>query len=73
MVLGAFDFLYVEVLCVENIVIFVDMALWPATLCAKGLFVCPTYWFLIVHFLHSSRYMTFLVLQFVCFGVLCGL
>lgn len=44
-------------------------ALWPAILCESVLLVCPTYWFLIWHFLHSSKYITLVVLQLVCLGV----
>ncbi len=44
-------------------------ALWPASLCESVLLVCPTYWFLVLHLLHSSRYITLLVLQLACLGV----
>ena len=44
-------------------------ALCPASLWDSDLLVCPTYWFFVVHLEHSSRYITFLVLQFACLGV----
>ena len=43
--------------------------LWPASLCDMGLCVWPMYWFPLVHFVHSSKYITLHVLQFVFLGV----
>ena len=44
-------------------------ALWPAILLDSDLLVCPTYLFILTHLVHSRIYITFFVLQFVCFGV----
>ena len=44
-------------------------ALCPANLCERDRRVCPMYWFLVVHLQHSSRYITFFVLQLACLGV----
>ena len=44
-----------------------DLFLCPATLILRVLLVCPTYWFLMVHFLHSRK---FIDLQLECVAVL---
>ena len=41
----------------------------PEIRCLRGRAVCPTYWFRVVHRLHSIRYTTLGVLQMVFCGV----
>ena len=43
-------------------------ALCPAILLDSVLCVCPTYWLVLLHLVHSRIYITFLVLQLVCLG-----
>lgn len=47
-------------------------ALCPAIRDRRGLAVCPTYLFLVLHFVHSIRYTTPMELQSVPLGVLYG-
>ena len=40
-----------------KLVLVLVACLWPPTLSCRVLSVCPTYWFPLLHFVHSSRYL----------------